>query len=155
MEKRKFYDKDFTRKMLFEAVIEMANAMAAEGVDTEIDLDKVIAGMNYELESLELQKVKNKKDPSEKKDPLSSKYAQDIVTAIVPLLDGTPKTADELVEMATAQGKVSEKGTPFAKLWVSRVLNNTPGVTKVQVKMEKVDAKGLKAEVERSAYVRG
>lgn len=153
-EKRKFYNtgdaKGFTKAIFFQTVLAMANG---EDVD-----DKMVAlvaeAANYELEGIEARA--GSKTTGERKDPLESDYAKALSAAIVPLIDGTPRTAKELVDMATAKGKVAPStGKAFAAPWVSRVLNATSGVVAVKKVVEKTDAKGLKSQAEVTAYKRG
>ena len=73
----------------------------------------------------------------------------------MPLVDGTPKTAKELIAAATAKGKLAPNGKDFAAPWVSRVLNATDGIVAVKKIVDTVDAKGLKAQREVTAYKRG
>ena len=152
-EKRKFYNtgdaKGFTKAIFFNTVLAMANG---EDVDEKL-VDLVGQAAEYEIEGINARA--SAKSTGEHKDPLESDYAKALSAAIVPLIDGTPRTAKELIEMATAKGKVSPKGTPFAAPWVSRVLNATAGVTAVKKVVEKTDAKGLKAQAEVTAYKKG
>lgn len=152
-EKRKFYNtgdaKGFTKAIFFQTVLAMANG---EDVSDEM-VSLVGAAAEYELEGISNRA--SSKATGEHKDPLESDYAKALSAAIVPFIDGTPRTAKELIEMATAKGKVSPKGTPFAAPWVSRVLNATAGVVAVKKVVEKVDAKGLKSQAEVTAYKKG
>ena len=152
-EKRKFYNtgdaKGFTKAIFFQTVLAMANG---EDVSDEM-VNLVGAAAEYELEGISNRASSNAN--GEHKDPLESDYAKALRAAIVPFIDGTPRTAKELIEMATAKGKVSPKGTPFAAPWVSRVLNATAGVVAVKKVVEKVDAKGLKSQSEVTAYKKG
>lgn len=152
-EKRKFYNtgdaKGFTKAIFFDAVLKMANG---EDVEDNI-VDLVAKAAEYELEGIANRA--STKATGERKDPLESDYAKALSAAIVPFIDGTPRTAKELIEMATAKGKVSPKGTPFAAPWVSRVLNATAGVVAVKKVVEKTDAKGLKSQAEVTAYKKG
>lgn len=152
-EKRKFYNtgdaKGFTKAIFFQTVLAMAN-----GEDVSDEMVNLVGGAaEYELEGIANRA--STKGSGERKDPLESDYAKALSAAIVPLIDGTPRTAKELIDMATAKGKVSPKGTPFAAPWVSRVLNATAGVTAVKKVVEKVDAKGLKSQSEVTAYKKG
>lgn len=148
-EKRSFYNvgeaKGFKRRNFYEAVIDLAN-----GTEMEEDILDLIAGAaNYELESLDLKS----KSTGEKKDPLDSPYAIEIKEAFIPLLTKTPQTLVELEAKAAAKGLISKtKEKPFATTWISRVLSNTAGVDKTKVIVETVNAKGLKAQVEKVAY---
>jgi len=151
--KRKFYNagdaKGFTKAIFFKTVKALA-----EGEDVEENLISLVAAAAaYELEGIELKS--ESKATGEKKDALQSDYALALADAIVPYVDATPRTAKELIDLATARGKLSPKGTPFAAPWVSRVLNNTAGVTSVKKIVEKVDAKGLKSQAEVTAYTQG
>ena len=152
-EKRKFYNtgdaKGFTKAIFFQTVLEIAN-----GNEVEDNLMNLVAqAAEYELEGIAARA--SSKATGEHKDPLQSEYAQKLREAIVPLVDGTPRSAQELVDMATAKGKVSPKGTPFSGPWVSRVLNNVDGIVCVKKVVEKTDAKGLKSQREVNAYKRG
>lgn len=152
-EKRKFYNfgeaKGFTKAIFFQTVAAMA---AGEDVDSDL-IDLVGAAANYELEGIANRT--SSKATGERKDPLQSDYANELRDAILPLIDGTPRTAGELVEMATAKGKVSSKnGKAFSAPWVSRVLNAEAGVEKVKKIVDKTDAKGLKSQSEVNAYKR-
>lgn len=149
--KRKFYNtgeaKGFTKAVFFETVLAIVN-----GEEVEEDLvDLVGAAAEYELEGISLRA--ENKGSTEKKDPLDSGYAVALRAAIIPLLDATPRTAQELIDAATAKGKLSPKGTKFAPPWVSRVLNKADGVSAVKKVIEKVDAKGLTSQVEVTAYI--
>ena len=151
--KRKFYNsgdaKGFTKAIFFATV-----KAIAEGEDVEQDMiDLIAAAAAYELEGIALKS--DSKATGEKKDPLASDYAVALSAAIVPFVDAEPKTAKELIDLATAAGKMSPKGTPFAAPWVSRVLNATPGVSAVKKVVEKTDAKGLKSQAEVTAYIAG
>lgn len=152
-DKRKFYNtgdaKGFTKQVFFQTVLEMANG---EEID-ESKLTLVAQAAEYELEGIANRA--SSKATGEHKDPLQSEYAKSLAAAIVPLVDGTPRSAQELVDMATAKGKVSPKGTAFSGPWVSRVLNNTTGIVCVKKIVEKTDAKGLKSQREVNAYKRG
>ncbi len=150
MEKRKFYNtgdaKGFTKAVFFNTVLAMASGEEVE--QTLADL--VVAAAEYEIEGINSRATSA--STGEKKDPLASDYAVALRDAIVPLVDSTPRTAKELIDMATGMGHLSPKGTPFAAPWVSRVLNATAGVTAVKKIVEKVDAKGLKSQAEATAY---
>lgn len=152
-EKRRFYNtgdaKGFTKADFFTAVRAMAEG---EDVDDNI-IDLVAAAAAYELDGIA---IKNRaKASGGAKDPLKSEYAMALTAAIVPLISDKPRTAKELIDLATSKGKVSPKGTPFAAPWVSRVLNATAGVTAVKKIVDKVDAKGLKSQAEVTAYIKG
>ena len=151
--KRKFYGagdaKGFTKAIFFQTVLAMAN-----GEDVEDNLVALVgAAAEYELDGI-AQKA-DAKGAGEKKDPLQSDYAVALSNAIVPFVDSTPRTAKELIDIATSKGKLSPKGTPFAAPWVSRVLNATAGINAVKKVVDKVDAKGLKSQAEVTAYTRG
>lgn len=149
-EKRSFYNtgdnKGFTKAKFFEAVRDIA---AGEDVSAAL-MEQVGAAAEYELEGMSLRAAS--KTPGEKKDALQSDYAKALSAAIVPLIGAEPKSAKQLIDEATSKGKVSPKGTAFAAPWVSRVLNNTAGVTSVKVIVDTTDAKGLKIQKEVTAY---
>lgn len=149
-EKRKFYNtgdaKGFTKAIFFQTVLDMANG---EDVDEKM-IALVGEAASYELEGIANRA--NSKATGERKDPLESDYAKALSAAIVPLVNGNPQTAKQLIDAATAKGKVSPKGIPFAAPWVSRVLNATPGIISEKIVVDTVDAKGLKAQREVTAY---
>lgn len=151
--KRKFYNtgdaKGFTKAVFFAEVQKLANG---EDVEDNI-LDLIAQACEYEIEGIALRS--DSKATGEKKDPMESDYAKALSAAIVPLLDANPKTAKELIALATKAGKVAPSGKEFAAPWVSRVLNATAGVTAVKKVVDKTDAKGLKSQAEVTAYKRG
>lgn len=152
--KRKFYNtgdaKGFTKAIFFNEVLKLAR-----GEDVEAAMaDLVAQAAEYELEGI-AARASATGSTGEKKDPLASDYAKALSAAIVPLVDGTPKTAKELIAAATAKGQLAPNGKEFAAPWVSRVLNATEGVTAVKKIIDTVDAKGLKAQREVTAYKKG
>lgn len=152
--KRKFYNtgdaKGFTKAIFFNEVLKLAR-----GEEVEANMAELVAqAAEYELEGIAARATTGTAT-GEKKDPLASDYAKALSAAIVPLVDGTPRTAKELVEMATSKGKVAPNGNAFAAPWVSRVLNATAGVVAVKKIVDTVDAKGLKAQREVTAYKKG
>jgi hypothetical protein len=151
--KRKFYNagdaKGFTKAIFFQTVEAMANG---EEVDEGL-VALVGAAAAYELDGIAAKA--DARGTGEKKDPLQSDYAVALSAAIVPFVDSEPRTAKELIDIATGKGKLSPKGTPFAAPWVSRVLNATVGITVVKKVVDKTDAKGLKSQSEVNAYIRG
>lgn len=151
--KRKFYNtgdaKGFTKAIFFSEVLKLAR-----GEDVEANMAELVAqAAEYELEGIAARA--STAGTGEKKDPLASDYAKALSAAIVPLVDGTPKTAKELIAAATAKGKLAPNGKEFAAPWVSRVLNATEGVTAVKKIVDTVDSKGLKAQREVTAYKKG
>lgn len=151
--KRKFYNtgdaKGFTKAIFFSEVLKLAR-----GEDVEANMAELVAqAAEYELEGIAARATSA--GTGEKKDPLASDYAKALSAAIVPLVDGTPKTAKELIAAATAKGKLAPNGKEFAAPWVSRVLNATEGVTAVKKIVDTVDSKGLKAQREVTAYKKG
>ncbi len=151
--KRKFYNtgdaKGFTKAIFFSEVLKLAR-----GEDVEANMAELVAqAAEYELEGIAARA--STAGTGEKKDPLASDYAKALSAAIVPLVDGTPKTAKELIQAATAKGKLAPNGKEFAAPWVSRVLNATEGVVAVKKIVDTVDAKGLKAQREVTAYKKG
>lgn len=151
--KRKFYNtgdaKGFTKAIFFSEVLKLAR-----GEDVEANMAELVAqAAEYELEGIAARA--STAGSGEKKDPLASDYAKALSAAIVPLVDGTPKTAKELIAAATAKGKLAPNGKEFAAPWVSRVLNATEGVTAVKKIVDTVDSKGLKAQREVTAYKKG
>lgn len=155
--KRKFYNsgdaKGFTKAIFFQTVEAMAN-----GEDVDPGLVALAgAAAAYELDGIASKASTG--STGEKKDPMESDYAVALRAAIVPLVDGDPKTAKELIALATQKGSFSPKGTEWAAPWVSRVLNALAeageSVAKVAKIVEKTDAKGLKSQAEVTAYVRG
>lgn len=152
--KRKFYNtgdaKGFTKQIFFNEVLKLARG---EDVDAAM-ADLVAAAAEYELEGI-ASRASSSAATGEKKDPLASDYAKALSAAIVPLVDGTPKTAKELIAAATAKGKLAPNGKEFAAPWVSRVLNATDGVVAVKKIVDTVDAKGLKSQREVTAYKKG
>ena len=152
--KRKFYNtgdaKGFTKAIFFNEVLKLAR-----GEDVDANMAELVAqAAEYELEGI-AARASAAGTTGEKKDPLASDYAKALSAAIVPLVDGTPRTAKELVDMASAKGKVAPNGNKFAAPWVSRVLNATEGVVAVKKIIDTVDAKGLKAQREVTAYKKG
>lgn len=151
-EKRKFYGtgdaKGFTKAIFYQTVLAMANG--EDVADNMVSL--VAAACEYELEGIANRPTKS---TGEKKDPLQSDYANALRAAILPLVDGTARTAKELVDAATAKGKLAATGKPFSAPWVSRVLNAESGIVCVKKIVDKVDAKGLKSQAECNAYKRG
>lgn len=151
--KRSFYNagdaKGFTKKKFFEAVAAMAAGEEMEDKTVEL----IARGAEYELEGIAL---KPSKSTGEAKDAMQSDYAVALREAIVPLVDGQLKSAKELVDAATAKGKVSPtSGKAFAAPWVSRVLNVEPGIVSAMKIVEIIDAKGLKSQKEVKGYKRG
>lgn len=151
--KRKFYNtgdaKGFTKAIFFSEVLKLAR-----GEDVEANMAELVAqAAEYELEGIAARA--STAGTGEKKDPLASDYAKALSAAIVPLVDSTPKTAKELIQAATAKGKLAPNGKEFAAPWVSRVLNATEGVVAVKKIVDTVDAKGLKAQREVTAYKKG
>lgn len=151
-EKRKFYGtgdaKGFTKEIFYQTVKAMIDGEEVDAAKAEL----VAKACEYELEGIA---NRPKAAAGEKKDPLQSDYAKALRAAIVPLIDNTPKSATELSALATSKGKVAPSGKPFTGPWVVRVLNNEPGIVKVNKIVEKVDAKGLKRQEEVTAYKRG
>ena len=150
MEKRKFYNtgdaKGFTKQKFFETVLAVANG---EDVDEDM-VDLMGQAAEYELEGIAARA--STRASGEKKDALQSDYACALRAAIVPLIGKEPKTAKELIDMASAKGLNSPKGTPWAAPWVSRVLNAEAGVQAVKIVVDTVDGKGLKVQKEATAY---
>lgn len=156
--KRKFYNsgdtKGFTKGVFFEKVHALAS-----GVEIEPEfVDLIIAACVYELEGIELRA--EGKVPGARKDPMESDYAKALIAAITPLITAEPKSAKELIAQATKSGKLAPSGKEFSGPWVSRVLNiladdTTSGIVAIKKIVEKVDAKGLKAQSEVNAYKRG
>lgn len=151
--KRKFYNtgdaKGFTKAVFYNQVLALARGEEVEAAMAEL----VAQAAEYELEGIAARATTA--GTGEKKDPLASDYAKALSAAIVPLVDGTPKTAKELIAAATAKGKLAPNGKEFAAPWVSRVLNATAGVVAVKKIVDTVDAKGLKAQREVTAYKKG
>lgn len=152
--KRKFYNtgdaKGFTKAVFYNQVLALARGEEVEAAMAEL----VAQAAEYELEGI-AARAATAGATGEKKDPLASDYAKALSAAIVPLVDGTPKTAKELIAAATAKGKLAPNGKEFAAPWVSRVLNATAGVVAVKKIVDTVDAKGLKAQREVTAYKKG
>ena len=151
--KRKFYGtgeaKGFTKATFYQTVLSIING--EEVSDNLTDL--VAKAAEYELEGIA---NRPSKASGEKKDPLQSNYANELRAAILPFLSDTPRTVKELVDAATAKGKVaSNTNKPFSGPWVTRVLRAEKGVVELKKIVEKVDAKGLKSQVEVNAYKRG
>lgn len=151
--KRKFYNtgdaKGFTKTIFYSEVLKLARG---EDVDAAM-ADLIAQAAEYELEGIATRT--STAGTGEKKDPLASDYAKALGAAIVPLVDANPKTAKELIAAATAKGKLAPNGKEFAAPWVSRVLNATDGVVAVKKIVDTVDAKGLKAQREVTAYKKG
>ena len=151
--KRKFYGtgdaKGFTKAVFYQTVLSICN-----GEEVTEDLAELVRkAAEYELEGIANRPTKT---AAEKKDPLQSNYAKELRAAILPLIDGTPRTAKELVDAATAKGKVaSATQKPFSGPWVVRVLRAEKGIVEIKKVVEKTDAKGLKSQVEVNAYKRG
>lgn len=154
-DKRRFYNcedegtKGFSKKVFFEYVLKMASG--DEMTDAQVDL--IARAAEYELEGIANRPTKA--GTGEAKDPLHSDYANALREAIVPLVGAEPKSAKELVDAATAKGKIAPSGKAFSAPWVSRVLNTEDGIVAVKKVVETVDAKGLKAQREVTAYKRG
>ena len=150
--KRKFYNsgdnKGFTKAIFYQTVLAMANG---EDVSDEL-IACVGRACEYELEGIA---NRPSKAGGEKKDPLQSDYANALRAAIVPFVDATPRTAKELVDAATAKGKMAPTGKAFSGPWVSRVLNAEAGIVCVKKVVDKVDSKGLRSQAEVNAYKRG
>lgn len=146
--KRKFYNKEFGKRDFYEGIIELAEDGA-----TSKPIDKILAAAQYELEGLDTRP--SKAGGGERKDPLQSDYANEVRASIIPFINSTPKSAEELVNEATARGIVSSKGTPFAKPWVSRVLNKEEGISASIKVVEITNKKGLKEQKEVVCYSRG
>ena len=150
--KRKFYNvgeaKGFTKAVFYQTVLAMVNG---EEIPDEF-VSLVGQAAEYELEGIA---NRPSKAVTEKKDPLQSDYAKQLRAAVVPFVDGTPRTAKELVDAATAAGKMAPTGKAFSAPWVSRVLNAEQGVICVRKVVEKVNSKGLKAQTEVNAYKLG
>lgn len=152
VEKRKFYNtgdaKGFTKQVFFQTVLAMVN-----GEDVSENLVNLVgAAAEYELDGIA---NRPSKASGEKKDPLQSDYANALRAAIVPFVDNTPRTAKELVDAATAKGRMAPTGKAFSAPWVSRVLNAEAGVVCVKKIVDKTDAKGLRSQAEVNAYKRG
>lgn len=153
--KRKFYNtgdaKGFTKQIFYNEILKLAR-----GEDVEAAMaDLVAQAAEYELEGIATRASTSAASTGEKKDPLESDYAKALREAILPLVDGTPKSAQELIAAATAKGKLAPNGKSFAAPWTSRVLNAAPGVVAVKKIVEVVDAKGLKSQREVTAYKKG
>lgn len=151
--KRKFYNageaKGFTKAVFFQTVLSLANG---EDVSDEM-LALVGKAAEYELEGIASRP--SKAGTGEKKDPLQSDYAKALRAAILPLVDKTPRSAKELVAMATAKGlRAPATGKDFSAPWVSRVLNAEAGIVCTKKVVDKVDSKGLKSQSEVNAYAR-
>lgn len=156
-EKRKFYNsantKGFTKGVFYEKVHALAS-----GVEIEPEfVDLIIAACAYELEGIELRA---EKVPGARKDPMESDYAKALIAAMLPLITAEPKSAKELIAQATKSGKLAPSGKEFSGPWVSRVLNylaenSENGVIAIKKIVDKIDAKGLKAQSEVNAYKRG
>jgi len=152
---RSFYNtgeaKGFTKANFYQAVLDLAN-----GEEVEDNIVELIAkGAEYELEGLELAKAASaaKSGNGEKKDKLQSDYCVALRKAIVPLLNGTPKTAKQLLAEAEANGtNLSPTGKPWVESWLVQVLNAEAGVTNTKVIVETVNNKGLKAEKSANAW---
>lgn len=158
-DKRRFYNcdaegtKGFTTKVFFEQVLAMA-----QGEPITDEMATLIArAAEYELEGKAAASAK-KGATGERKDEMASPYAVAIKEAIIPLLSAEAKSAKELIDAATAKGKVNPaNGKPFAAPWVAKVLNKEEEngvVEKVKKIVETTDAKGLKAQKEVTAYKR-
>lgn len=158
-EKRKFYNceeqgtKGMSKRTFFEEVLKMAT-----GEEVTDDMADFIArAAEYELEGINNRPSKaGAEGPA--KDPLQSDYAVALREAIVPLVNGNPQTAKQLVDAATAKGKLAPSGKSFSAPWTSRVLNamakEGKGIAEVKMVVETVDAKGLKKQREVSGYKR-
>lgn len=149
---RKFYNtgdaKGFTRTVFYQTVLAMSR-----GDEISDELKNLVASAaEHELEGI--VNAAHKTPAGEKKDPLQCDYAKALRAAILPLIDGTPRSAKELIDMATAKGKMAPTGKAFSGPWASRVLNAEEGIVAVKKIVEKTDSKGLKAQVEICAYKR-
>lgn len=152
-EKRSFYNtgdaKGFTKAIFYQTVLAMVN-----GEEVSEDLVSLVGqACEYELEGAALRAAAAK-GSGEKKDPLQSAYCVALRQAILPFVDSTPRTAKELIDAATAKGKVAPTGKAFSGPWTSRVLNVEPGIVCVKKIVDTVDAKGLKVQKELNAYKR-
>lgn len=148
--KRMFYNrneaKGFTRAHFFQAVL---NLVSGETL-SEDTLELIKGACEYELDGI----ANRPKKVSERKDPLQSDYAKALREAIMPFVDGTPRSAQELCDLATAKGKMAPSGKAFSGPWVARVLKAEAGVASVKKIVEKIDSKGLKAQVEVNGFKR-
>jgi hypothetical protein len=153
--KRSFYNKGeakgFTKKNFYEAVKDLLRGSADDKTK-----DLIYAAAEYELENYHTKAASSRKAAAtrEKKDALDSDYARALADAIVPYVDEYPRTATELIGAATAAGKLSPKGTPFALPWVARVLNAQEGISLVKKVVEKSNKDGLILQSEVTAYIR-
>lgn len=162
-EKRRFYNageaKGFTKAVFFEAVKALIEGEDLPDAATE---QLILDACDYELESISLR---SKSGSGEKKDALESEYATKLAQAIIPLVDATPRSVEEILAIAAERGifsdKVDDTGNPkpYAAPWVARVLSGKPGidagVEKVSKIVEKKNAKGLVSQKEVTAYKRG
>lgn len=153
-DKRSFYNtgaaKGFTKGIFYQTVLAMAN-----GEEISEDLASLVAqACEYELEGAALRAAASK-GSGEKKDPLQSAYAVALRAAVLPFVDGTARTAKELIDICTSKGKMAPTGKAFSAPWVSRVLNAESGIVCVKKIVDTVDAKGLKVQKEVNAYKRG
>lgn len=163
-EKRRFYNagdaKGFTKAVFFEAVKALIEGGEMPEPATE---DLILEACDYELESISLRSKST--GTGEKKDALESDYATKLAQAIIPLVDATPRSVEEILEIAMDKGiysdKVDDEGNPkpYAAPWVARVLSGKPGidagVEKVSKVVEKKNKKGLVSQKEVTAYKRG
>lgn len=160
MEKRRFYNtndaKGFTKQKFFEAVLALANGEDVSAIENA-SVDLVAQAATYELEGIANRA--STATTGEKKDAMQSDYAIGLAAAIVPLLTDKPQTAKQLIDAATAKGKVAPSGKNWAAPWVSRVLNAKfhagEGVKVLDVIVDHVDAKGLKSQKQVKAYAKG
>lgn len=152
-EKRKFYNtgdaKGFTKAVFFAEVLKLARGEEVEA--TMADL--VAQACEYEIEGIATRAAQA--GTGEKKDPLQSDYAKALSAAILPLVNGDPKTAQELIDAATAKGHLAPNGKVFSGPWTARVLKATPGIVVVKKIVDTVDSKGLKSQREVNAYKKG
>lgn len=158
LNKRRFYNsedcgtKGFTRRDFYNAVKAMANG---EDIDDHL-VELISQAAAFELETLDRTREKSGSTANgEHKDPLHSDFANGLRNAIMPFVNGTPQTAQELSDAAAAKGKMAPSGKAYPALWISRILSAEPGVVCVNKIVDKVNSKGLKSQSECKAYKRG
>lgn len=141
-ENRRFYGagdaKGFTKAKFFQTV---QSFFEGEDIDNSLE-DLVIQACVFELESL--SRRRNTTDPdAPKKDPLQSDYANAIRAAVLPLIDGTPRTCHQFADMIAEKGILPPvaasgknkgvQGDKFHYGWIARVLKKEPGVVAEEI----------------------
>jgi pyocin large subunit-like protein len=108
--------------------------------------ERVIAKADDLAKTQENKANYNKNNPKKAEPKGASEDTKAKANAIAAVIDNNPKTASEIN---------GELGTDFTALQVANAVKFIPGVVSVKVIRETVNAKGLKAQKEYTAYTRG